>query len=100
MTHTGQYSDKTIASDCLSSQKYLTSSYNAAITESASEKLRRDFLNIYQEEQNNLKQIFDVMHSRGWYQLNTASTQDISQIKQQFQNNPQQTDGRMPMRDY
>jgi spore coat protein CotF len=100
MPQTGRFSDKTIASDCLSSQKFLTSAYNAAITESASEQLRRDFMNIYQEEQSNLKQIFEVMHSRGWYQLNTASPQDISHIQQQFRNETSQATERTPMRDY
>lgn len=77
--------EKNLMNDLLSSQKFLTSAYNLAITESASDQLRRDFLNIYQEEQNNLKTLFDVMHARGWYPLDTASPQDVAKVRQQFQ---------------
>ncbi|MDN5348122.1 MAG: hypothetical protein PWP65_1686 [Clostridia bacterium] len=77
--------DRAMASDCLCSQKFLSSSYNHAITETASEDLRRDFLNIFQDEQKNLKLVFDAMYTRGWYQLNMADQQDISQVQQQFQ---------------
>lgn len=77
--------DRAMISDCLCSQKFLSSSYNHAITETASEDLRLDFLNIFQDEQKNLKLIFDAMNTRGWYQLNMADQQDISRVKQQFQ---------------
>jgi len=77
--------DKNILSDCLASQKFLAACYNHAVTESANDSLRRDFMGIYQEEQNNLKAIFDVMTRQGWYNLNYASHQDIAQVQHQFQ---------------
>ncbi|CEP66479.1 Spore coat protein CotF-like [Moorella glycerini] len=80
-----RFDDKTMCSDCLASEKLLTSCYNTAITECASDQLRRDFMTVYQDEQNCLKAVWDVMHSKGWYQLNMASQQEISQLQQLLQ---------------
>lgn len=77
--------DKNLLGDCLVSQKFLANCYNHAITESANEQLRRDFMSIYQEEQGNLKAIFDIMARQGWYNIQYASPQDISQVQSQFQ---------------
>lgn len=79
------FDDKTICSDCLISEKFLASCYNSAITESANEQLKRDFLAIYQDTQNCLQTIWNVMHNRGWYQLQMAHQQDITQVQQNMQ---------------
>ncbi|SMB99047.1 Coat F domain-containing protein [Thermanaeromonas toyohensis ToBE] len=76
--------DKLMASDCLASQKFLASCYNMAITECANQDLRRDFFNIYQDEQNCLKMVFDSLNARGWYNLQMANMQDINQLQQQM----------------
>jgi spore coat protein CotF len=76
--------DKAMASDCLAGQKFLASSYNMAITECANDNLRRDFFSVYQEEQNFLKMVFDSMQAHGWYNLQMANMQEISQIQQQM----------------
>ncbi|MGB9662474.1 MAG: spore coat protein [Moorellaceae bacterium] len=78
------WDDKAMASDCLVGQKFLASSYNLAITECANDSLRRDFFNVYQEEQNFLKMVFDSMQGHGWYNLQMADMQDINQIQQQM----------------
>ncbi|MGB9887113.1 MAG: spore coat protein [Moorellales bacterium] len=80
-----QLSDKDILSDALTTQKYLVSSYNLAITEAANPQLRQDFMAIWQEEQNLHRQVFDAMSSRGWYQINSASPQDVAQVQRHFQ---------------
>jgi len=82
---TNLLTDKNILSDCLASQKFLAACYNHAVTESANESLRRDFMGIYQEEQSSLKVIFDTMARQGWYNLNYAHHQDIAQVQHQFQ---------------
>ncbi|WP_406676606.1 spore coat protein [Moorella sp. ACPs] len=79
------FDDKTICSDCLASEKLLTSSYNMAITECANDQLRRDFMTVYHDEQNCLKAVWDIMHARGWYQLDMASQQEIAQLQQRLQ---------------
>lgn len=79
------FDDKTIISDCLASEKLLTGCYNTAITECANDQLRRDFMAVYQDEQNCLKAVWDVMHARGWYQLDMANQQEISQLSQRMQ---------------
>lgn len=81
-----QMSDRTIAGDSLATHKLLTFVYNTAITECSNENLRRDFFSIYQDEQNNLYNIFKAMSARGWYQTNMADQQDITQVQQNFKN--------------
>lgn len=80
-----RFDDKAMCSDSLASEKLLTSCYNTAITETTNDQLRRDFLSVYQDEQNCLKAVWDVMHARGWYQLNMASQQEIGQLQQRLQ---------------
>jgi len=79
------FDDKTICSDCLASEKFLASSYNQAVTECSNDQLKRDFMAVYQDEQNCLKSVWDVMNNRGWYNLSMASQQEIMQIQQQMQ---------------
>ncbi|MDK2821965.1 MAG: hypothetical protein PWP31_1930 [Clostridia bacterium] len=82
--------DKSICSDCLISEKFLTYSYNTAVNECVNDQLKRDFMVVHQDTQNLLKNIFDIMQSRGWYQLNMANQQQISQISQHLQQERQQ----------
>lgn len=42
-------------------------------------------MGIYQEEQANLKVLFDTMVRQGWYNVQFANPQDISQVQSQFQ---------------
>ena len=79
------FEDKTMCSDCLVSQKFVACAYNTAITECANDSLRRDFMSIYQDEQSHLKNIWNIMYSKGWYQVNMATDQEVSQLQQRMQ---------------
>lgn len=85
----GKLSDKMITTDLLTSQKFIMSSYNTTISECQSDDLRRTLLNMYNEEQNAQKKVFDAMNNRGWYQPQTADMTAISQTRSRFQGQQQ-----------
>lgn len=79
-------SDREIMDDILSSQKYLTDTYNLYAGESANSKLRTDFLNILREEHNISHAVFDQMVTRGWYCPPSAELQRINAAHTKFSN--------------
>lgn len=85
-----QLDDRFCMSDALVSQKHLMEGYNHAVMECASDQLLRDFNSIYQDELNLQHQIFNVMNTKGWYQLSPADSQDISLLQQMARNAQQQ----------
>lgn len=77
--------DKEIMSDVLESQKQITGYYNAAANEAAAETIRREFLNILNEEHQIQAEVFYEMQKRGWYPTQPAEQQQVQQTKQKFQ---------------
>lgn len=76
--------EKDILQDCLSSQKYVTDSYNTFAGECVNEQLRSAFLNILDDEHRIQADIFCDMSAKGWYQPAPADQQKIQQAKQKF----------------
>lgn len=83
---TGQktMTEKDILQDCLSSEKYTTTSYNTYAGECVSEQLRSAFLNILDDEHRIQADIFNEMSSKGWYAVQPADQQQLQQVKQKF----------------
>ncbi|MBC7344611.1 MAG: spore coat protein, partial [Clostridia bacterium] len=77
--------DKAMVSDCLASQKFLANCYNTAIMESNSSDLRRDFMAIYQDEQQSQRALFELMSARGWYQTSPAHREDVVQVRERME---------------
>ena len=82
---TQQFSDKDIMTDLLSSQKFVTDGYNTSANECACPHLRSDMMNILNEEHQIQSDVFNEMHSRGWYPTEAAEQSKINQVKQKFQ---------------
>ncbi|MDP4153403.1 MAG: spore coat protein [Bacillota bacterium] len=78
--------DEEILSDTLSTQKFITSSYNSYANECSTPQVRDQFINILKDEHNIQADVFDNMQRKGWYQTSPADTSKISQTKQKFQN--------------
>ncbi len=78
--------DKELLTDSLSSQKFITDQYNTFANECSSPQLRTAFMDILQEEHQMQAELFDEMSSRGWYQVQMADSDKISQTKTKFQN--------------
>jgi spore coat protein CotF len=79
-----QLTEKEMLSDALTSQKFVTDSYNTFSNECANPEVRNTFMNILNDEHRIQFQVFDEMSKRGWYQVSNAEQTKINQVKQQF----------------
>lgn len=59
--------DKILCTDLLSTEKYVSSTYNTAIFEFRDENVRNVLNHIQKEEQEHGKKIYDYMASHGMY---------------------------------
>lgn len=75
-------SDNDLANNILNQHKLEATSLTNLILESANNNLRSDCINILQNSFNHQKQIFDLMASKGWYQTQAATQQDITNAQQ------------------
>lgn len=62
-------SDKTLLHDMLSTEKYVSSSYDKSIFESAQPAVRQALQQIQKDEQGHGEQLFQYMSSHGMYQV-------------------------------
>ncbi len=62
-------SDKTLCSDLLATEKYVSSTYDTGIFESANSTVRQTLQQIQKEEQHHGEQLFQYMHSHGMYNV-------------------------------
>lgn len=76
--------DKEYLEDCISSQKYIASSYNSYAFECVDSQLKNDMLTILKDEQMINKQLFDQMQSNGWYQVQYAQPQQVTELAGKF----------------
>ncbi len=82
---TGVMPEKEMMNDVLSSQKFITDTYNTYTNECATPGVRDEFMKILSEEHSIQAEIFDMMKQRGWYQTPAAEQQKIQQTKQKYQ---------------
>lgn len=80
----GVLSDKERITDALTSQKYVTSTYNTFVNETATPELTNVLLTILNEEHRIQHEVFEEMSTRGWYPLEKAEEQKVEQEKQKF----------------
>ena len=78
--------DQTIFEDILSSQKYITETYNTFTNECTTPAIRDEFLNLLNEEHKIQADVFDEMKTRGWYSPAAAEKNKIEQIRQKYKN--------------
>jgi len=84
ITNPSQLSDKTMVGDSLDTHKYLTMKYNISANESASSSLRRTFMAIHRDEIDAAEKLFDIMNRQGWYPVQSASPQQVSQVESRY----------------
>ena len=82
----GNFGDREIMMDVLTSQKEITTLYNISANEGASNALKSEFMSILSDEHQIQMDIFNEMSKRGWYQTEQAPQQKIDQAKEQFSN--------------
>jgi len=78
--------EKEIFNDVLTSQKFVTETYNTFANECATPNIRTEFINILNEEHQIQAEVFDEMQKRGWYPTPAADMQKVQQAKQKYQN--------------
>lgn len=61
--------DKILCNDLLSTEKYVSSTYDSDIFESASPIVRQAMQHIQQDEQKHGQELFDYMNSHGMYNI-------------------------------
>lgn len=81
---TPQMNERDFINDLLSTEKYMKSSYDTAINEASHQELYQDILSIYNETAEMQRNLYNLMFQKGWYSLEKAETQKISQSHQQF----------------
>lgn len=79
-----QMSDKDRINDLLATEKSLCSGYNIAINEAGTDLLYQLQLNLLIETHHAQRQLFHLMHQKGWYPLEQAPQEQIKQKTQQF----------------
>lgn len=78
------YSEKEVLADALSSQKFSTEHYNQFANECVNESVRNVILDCLDKEHEIQKDVFDMMHSKGYYPTPAAETQKVEEAKQKF----------------
>lgn len=84
-----QYADKDILQVCLNESKHLASSLNTYIQEASNEQLRRDYMTILGDVYNQEKQLYDYMQQKGYYNVQSASPQEITKVQSKFKSQAQ-----------
>jgi spore coat protein CotF len=77
-------SEQDILKDFLSSQKFITETYNTWAGECVNTNLRDDFLCILKEEHDIQSDIFTEMQNHGWYQTKPAEQTELDTLRQKF----------------
>ncbi len=80
----GNFSDKDRLADALNAQKFAAGHYNEFACEAATPDVRACVMNILCEEHQIQEELFDEMHSRGWYPTEAADDQKLQNAKDQF----------------
>jgi spore coat protein CotF len=81
---TPQMTDRDRLNDILATEKYLTDGFNVAVREASHDTLHRDILTCLTETHQCAREIYTVMFQNGWYTLEAADQQQLTQTYQQF----------------
>ncbi len=79
--------DQERMTDFLCSEKKMSNNYDLYASECVNVPLRNDFLNILDKGHQIQSDLFQKAQTKGWYQVEQAPTQKISQAYQKFSNN-------------
>lgn len=76
------YDDKTMMTDMLSTQKFITSNYNNYAGECATKQSKAKLMKILAEEHDIQYKIFESMSAKGWYPTPPAPADKINEAVQ------------------
>ena len=78
------YTDKEILNDGLCAQKATTGKMNLAANECVHENLRKDILNVLNQEHSIQYEVFSMMSLRGMYPTPAADDKKMMETKQKY----------------
>lgn len=81
---TPQMSERDFLNDQMSTEKYMTSGYGIFLNEASHQQLYQDIAGIFQETQDCQRQLYITMFRKGFYALEAADQQKLTQEYQQF----------------
>lgn len=84
-----QFADRDILQLALNESKHTAEALNSFILETTNEQLRRDYMTVLGDVYNQQKQVFDLMQQKGFYSVENATAQQISQAQSRFSNQMQ-----------
>jgi spore coat protein CotF len=79
-----QMSDRDYINDILSTEKYLTSSYNTAVNEASIQELYQLQMKHLDATHQAARELYTIMQQKGWYVIEPAESQKITQKATQF----------------
>lgn len=78
--------DQEMMTDLLLTEKKMSGNYNEYASECVNVQLRDTFVNILSESHKTQTDLFKTAQQRGWYQVEQAPEQKVSQAQQKFTN--------------
>lgn len=81
---TSNFSEKEILSDALSSTKAATNHYNTFSNECVHENVRHAMLHCLEQEHDIQQDLFEIMHTKGYYPTPSADEKKVQNTIQTF----------------
>ncbi len=78
------YTEKEILSDALNAEKSATNLYNMSANECAHEGLRSSMMSLLEKEHKIQVDVFNQMHTKGFYPTPDAEEKKVQEAKQKF----------------
>lgn len=79
-----QLADKDILQLALNETKHAAQALNSFILEASNEQLRRDYMTVLGDVYNQQKQVFDLMEQKGFYNVQDATPEQMTQAQNKF----------------
>lgn len=76
-----QFADKDILQLALNETKHTAEALNSFILEASNEQLRRDYMTVLGDVYNQQKQVFDLMQQKGFYSVQNATADQMTQAQ-------------------
>lgn len=78
------YSEKEVLGDALTAEKTSTGVYNTFANECVHDGVRKVLLRILDEEHTIQKDVFDMMHAKGYYPTPAAEMKKVDEAKKKY----------------
>ena len=84
ITKTPEMNDRDFLNDMLATEKYFCNSFSVALHEMSNQALFQDIFSVSKENQEMQRELYNLMFEKGWYSLEKAQPDSLSQSYQQF----------------